>query len=311
VVLLAGGSISALLADLYGIAPMHLVFLLAALPSMAALLVVGASGRVNPQLRQRIRVGAIAGAVGTLGYDLARVPFALLGQRVFAPIDSYGLLIADASASSGLTAALGWLYHLSNGVTFGIAYAAVAARRGWGWGVAWGLLLETVAIASPFADRYGLAGQAGPITVAYLGHIFYGLPLGWLVQHLDGTVENLAGLGRSSVAIMLVASVAVIVGWHRPWARSPTERAAGRLFTPGSPATVVLVDRFEPQWLRVRPGGCVLVDNRSGATFPTPYGTIEPNSPRRLCLDGTGAHRIRLGTRAYSGGFIYVDPYAS
>ena len=217
---LAGGSIAALLADVFGIAPMWLVFLGASIPSMVLLAVLAVSPRVNPELRRRIRVGALAGVIGTLGYDVVRVPFAVAGQRVFAPIESYGLLIANATASSGLTSTVGWLYHLSNGVTFGIAYAAVAARRRWPWGIAWGLTLESVAVFSPFAVRYGLQGQLVPITIAYGAHLFYGYPVGRLVQDLDRVDATLRRMGRFSVAIVLVVATVVVVGWHRPWSQS-------------------------------------------------------------------------------------------
>jgi hypothetical protein len=104
--LLAGGSIAALLADVFSIAPMHLVFWLASVPSMILLAALGSLSKVGGEWRDRIRVGALGGLAGTLGYDIVRVPFAVAGQRVFAPIESYGILIADASASSALTSTL-------------------------------------------------------------------------------------------------------------------------------------------------------------------------------------------------------------
>jgi len=307
VAFLAGGSIAALLADIYGIASMSRVFWVASVPSMALLAVLAALPRVHPELRKRIRVGAVGGAIGTLGYDVVRVPVALAGQRVFAPIESYGMLIADASASSGLTSTLGWLYHLSNGVTFGIAYAAVAARRAWPWGVVWGLVLESVAVFSPFAARYGISGQFVPIAIAYGAHIFYGYPVGRVVQDLDRADVTLRRLGRHSVASILVGAIVVIVAWHRPWSQSPNERAAARLSEAGPPATIVLRDRFEPHWLRIRAGGCVVVENRSSAGYPTPHGRVEPRTRGEFCFDRPGVYRVRLGNRPYSGGFVYVE----
>lgn len=304
---LAGGSIAALLADVYGIAPMWRVFWLASVPSMVLLAVGAAWPGVHPELRKRIRVGAVGGALGTLGYDLVRVPFALAGQRVFAPIESYGLLIADASASSGLTSTLGWLYHLSNGVTFGVAYAVVAARRSWAWGVLWGLLLETVAVLSPFAVRYGISGQLVPIAIAYGAHVFYGYPLGRVVQDLDRVDTALRGWGRHSVAAILVVAMVIIVGWHRPWSQSANERAAARLSAAGPTATVVRRDRFEPEWLRIRAGGCVVVQNSSAVGYATPYGRVPAGSAGELCFDRPGVYRVRLGSRPYSGGFVYVE----
>jgi hypothetical protein len=306
-VFLAGGSIAALLADLYGIAPMYRVFWYASVPAMALLAVIASLPRVDPEVRARIRVGATAGVFGTIGYDIVRIPFAVAGQRVFAPIETYGILVADASASSGLTSALGWLYHLSNGVTFGVAYAAVAARRAWPWGVVWALILETVAVLSPFATRYGLSGQVGPIAIAYFAHLFYGYPVGRLVRDLDGTDAALRRVGRHSVALTLGAAVAVIVGWHRPWHVSPLEREAAELSRGTTPVTIVRTDRFQPEWLRTHAGGCVQVDNRSGRVYSTPYGNVDAGTRSSLCFNRPGVYRIRLGTRPYAGGFVYVD----
>ena len=304
VVLLAGGSIAALLADLHGVAPMNAVFWLVSVPTMVALAVAAGLPRVDPDLRARIRVGAVAGVLGVVAYDVVRIPFALAGQRVFAPIETYGILIAGASASSPLTSTLGWLYHLSNGVTFSIAYAVLAARRWWLWGVLWALLLETVAVLGPFAGRYGLSGHVVPIAIAYLAHVFYGWPLGRLAHDLD-RVD--ATLGRHGAAATLIAAVAVVVAWQRPWSVPPMERAAAELSRPGVPATVVRSDRFHPEWLRVRPGGCALVDNRSARAYTDPAGAMPAGTRSLLCFDQPGIHRIRLGSRPYSGGFVYVD----
>jgi hypothetical protein len=275
VFLLSGGSIAALLADLYGIAPMHVVFWYVSVPSMAALV---ALGTIASPVREFIRVGAIGGVLGTLGYDIIRVPFALAGQRLFAPIDSYGLLIADAVGSSGYTSTLGWLYHLSNGVTFGVAYAAIAARRHWAWGILWGLGLESVAVFGPFAGRYAIAGQVVPIAIAYAAHVFYGYPLGVVVQRMPR-------LAPGAVAATLTAAVLAIVGWQQPWSHPG----------PDKPVAVVRHDRFDPEWLRIRAGQCIEIDNRA------------TNTRSSMCFTEPGAHRVRLGPRPYSGGFVYVE----
>jgi hypothetical protein len=307
IALLCGGSIAALLADLYGVAPMHAVFWLVSMPTMAMLAVVASLRHVEPDLRARIRVGAVAGVLGTIGYDVVRIPFAIAGQRVFAPIETYGILIADASASSALTSTLGWLYHQSNGVTFGIAYAALAARRPWPWGVVWALFLETVAVLSPFAARYGLSGHVVPIAIAYGAHVAYGWPVGRLARDLDATDAALRRAGRHSVALTLIGAVAVIVAWQRPWSVTAQERVAAELSRGGEPATIVRSDRFEPEWLRIRAGRCAVVDNRSGRAYAPPTGAVPAATRSTLCFDRPGVYRIRLGTKPYSGGFIYVD----
>lgn len=292
--ILAGGSIAALLADIFDIAPMHLVFWFASVPSMVLLAVLGSVSILGDEWRDRIRVGALAGLVGTFGYDLVRVPFAIAGQRVFAPIDSYGLLIADASASSALTSALGWTYHFSNGITFGIAYAALAARRHWAWAIPWALLLESVALFSPFGVRYGIAGQIVPIAIAYGAHLAYGFPLGKIVQNFDAVRSK---LGRFTVAIVLSVSAVILLGWFRPWSLPVGQ----------GPVAIVTRDRFEPEWLRIKAGECVTIENRSGTSYSTPHGEVAAAGASRLCFAKAGVYRVKLGPRAYSGGFVYVN----
>jgi len=76
--------------------------------------------------------------------------------------------------------------------------------------------------------------------------------------------------------------------------------------TASAPATVVLRDRFAPEWLRVmaRPGGsCVLIANRSGVRYDALYGTVEADGVSQLCFGAPGVYRVRPGVRPYSGGF--------
>jgi hypothetical protein len=203
-------------------------------------------------------------------------------------------LIADASASSALTSTLGWTYHFTNGITFGIAYAAVAARRHWGWAVLWALVLESVALFSPFGTRYAIAGQMVPIAIAYGAHVAYGYPLGKIVQSFDAVRSR---LGRFSVTIVLCLSAVILLGWLRPW-----NAPAGQ-----GPTAIVTRDRFEPEWLRIEAGDCVSIENRSGTGFSTSHGEIAAAGTSRLCFAKAGVYRVKLGPRPYSGGFVYVN----
>ena len=73
------------------------------------------SGTNAPAGLQAVLVtGTVGGLVGTIGYDLFRVPFVASGLRVLAPIDSYGVLLLDARTSSPLSGFAGWVYHFSN-----------------------------------------------------------------------------------------------------------------------------------------------------------------------------------------------------
>ena len=309
VLALAATSIGALLADLYQIMSMATFGRLITAPALVALAALGAAPTVNPELRRRIQIGAVAGVVGTIGYDLFRLPFVPLGLRLFAPIDSYGLLLADADMASPATTTLGWLFHLSNGVTFGVMYAVVAARRHWGWGIAWAMVLETAVVVSPFGRRYALAVQPAALAAAYWGHLGFGYPVGRLVQRFDRTERELRSVVRWPAAATLAASTLVLLVWLEPWSTSPARDEAGRLAAAtGTPTAVVEGDRFVPEWLRVGRGGCVEVVNRSPEVLRSDdRDGIPPGQTGRWCFDEPGAHRVRLGSRPYSGGFVYVD----
>ncbi len=298
-------SVGALLADLYGLAPMRTFALVLTVPGLAVLVFVGV-GLAPAELRRRIRIGAVAGAAGTIAYDVVRIPFALAGQRIFAPIYSYGLLIDGGPLSSGWTDLLGWLFHLSNGVTFGIAYAVVMARRHWGFGVAWGLFLELAAFLSPFTVVYGLTGRWGSIALAFAAHVAYGLPLGIMVQRLDLADGALARSLVRPVSVTLAVLVAGLVLWHRPWATTPDLADAG--LAGARPAVLVVGDRFVPEWVKIAPGECVHVMSRSDEAYSTPYGDLAAGGEADWCPTERGVHRVPLGPRAYSGGFVYVNP---
>ena len=103
-VALASTSILSLLADLYGVMAMGSFFWAITVPSLIGLVVIGCWPSPNlVELQRRIRVGVFGGVIGTIGYDLIRVPFAVGGTRVFVPIDTYGLLITRAHMSSSFT----------------------------------------------------------------------------------------------------------------------------------------------------------------------------------------------------------------
>lgn len=309
---LCATSVGALLADLFGIASMATFFAFFTVPALVLLGVVGTLRTpLLGELPERVRIGALAGVAGTIGYDVFRIPFAIAGMRAFAPIDSYGLLIADASMSSPATDALGWLFHLSNGVTFGIAYAVIAARRGWAYGVAWGVMLETAAFLSPFTARYGLTGKWWPITVALLAHVAYGLPVGRIVQRFDAVAAWMRDLGRATVAGVLAVVVVGVLVWHRPWITpEPIAQAQDLHDQVGRATAVVQTDRFRPEWLRIEPAGCVQIVSRSDESFTTDWGDVPAGETSDLCFDDPGVYRVKLGDRAYSGGFVYVDDVA-
>jgi hypothetical protein len=280
------------------------------LPAAAILIVAAIIGRPSrlPNLRVALTSGLIGGLLGTIGYDVFRIPFAALGMRLFSPIESYGVLLLDASSSSGWTDLAGWAYHFSNGIALGIFYACVALDRHWGWAILWALILETATVVTPFADAYALRGKWGVITIAYAAHIPYGLGLGYVVSRGTSLSAALKEKFRNPVAATLVLLTLFLLIWHRPFLEDPND-AAGRAIAPG-PSAQIVDGRFAPEWIRVT-RGCAILFNADKVTYRVitslSVTDIRGDTTEVICFDGFGVERVPLSIEPYSGGFVIVD----
>jgi hypothetical protein len=259
----------------------------------------------DPSLARAFRVGCWGGLVGTLGYDIVRVPFHLWGVRVFAPIQAYGVWLLDAQQSSGWTDAVGWLYHFSNGVTFGLMYALVLGGRHWGWGVLWGLALETIVLSTPFARIFHLQGNTQAIAIAYFAHLAYGYPLGFMVAHwedMDLRLSRMAGSVKLGGAALLLAFIFSGVPGDRSSSVPPqTLQVQGR--------------RLIPTWVRLPSAGAVNLTNPG----PLAVTVVQPSGKRELDLaagqtaqwtfEQTGIYQCYVRTTGRSkSSFIIIEP---
>ncbi len=322
---IACASVFSLLAWVYEFGAFHLWAAVLGLPLVAAVIAFAAwlprattfRGAPRwPGTRAAIVAGALGGLIGTLGYDFFRVPFIFLaGFRLLAPIESYGVLLLDAGTSSALTDFAGWSYHFANGIGFGVAYALVAARRHWGWAVAWGLLLESAVVFSPFANTYALVTDDEvkwwPITIAYLAHVPYGIALGLLAQRPEATLaeaRRAVGPLRAPVAVGVIATLVVLAIWHRPLL--PDDAVdRGRAVADG-PSAVILDAEFRPSWLRVDSEACATIENGDPAAVTLSTGEqIAPGESIEVCGgEDIEVRRIRVDDGEFSGGWLIVDP---
>jgi hypothetical protein len=138
-----------------------------------------------PQRRaiyQRARIGAAAGLIGTVAYDLARYGTVALFQLSFQPfhvMNVFGELFLGPGHSAAAAFAAGFAYHLSNGTFFGLAYTLVFRRPQWWTGALWGIGLE-LCMATLY-PRWLAIQQIGEfLEVSALGHVVYGATLGFV-----------------------------------------------------------------------------------------------------------------------------------
>ena len=288
---------------------MHTTVLGVVVPASVALIIAAFAWRRTrfAGIAGAIENGALGGLLGTFAYDLVRVPFHLSGKRVFAPVSAYGIWITDAAASSRFTEVAGWTYHFANGVSFGIMYALLMSERSWMWGVAWGLMLETIMLASPLAGIFSLSANYDAIAIAYAGHVAWGVPVGVLAQYHRDTREYLAKIpGMLKWSSLALAAAALVAPLFFP-ASIAHDKAVkrGELERDG--------DLLRPHWLRIRRGERIRIVNSAPDSawirIHEKDERIPSSQMREFQFDESGVHQVFVETtRRSRSSFVIVEP---
>lgn len=167
----------------------------ATLPVVFAGLLVGGGVlllRALPDPRERarmvpvLRVGLVAGLVSTVVYDVARyaITWAFdLHVSPFKALPYFGEALTGATHGSGASWVAGVLFHVTNGVCFGIGYTVLAGRRPLPWAVGFGLALEACMLAL-YPSWLQIEAMKEFTQISLLGHVAYGLTLGWVTNRL-------------------------------------------------------------------------------------------------------------------------------
>lgn len=203
--------------------------------------------------------GLWAGGLATLAYDVVRIPVAHAGVPVFKAISYFGTVLVGAESPTVLSEVLGWGYHLTNGVSFGLMYAALVRKPRVYSAVIWGLALEAVMLVTPYAEVFGYRRDAKFLAITIGAHVVYGLVL-WLGLRLwaDGwgwklrPVHVWGGFLCVPVGIALIAAD-FNVRYARALPPSPPPYIGPHLYTTWD---VPEPDRVVAMWVqrRVEPG---------------------------------------------------------
>ena len=196
VFLLAATSIWSLLGEMYRLWPMRFFALAVFLPAGGALieLALHSRWRGDGQACRIIFIGAIAGFIAALAYDAFRLPFvysASWGLAALVPslplfkvFPQFGAMILGRAESNSLAAILvGWAYHFSNGVTFGVMYAAMVNgqwRSRWPVAVVFSVGLELAMLFTPYPATFGIRVTETFVVVTLTAHLIFGVTMGWL-----------------------------------------------------------------------------------------------------------------------------------
>jgi hypothetical protein len=140
-----------------------------------------------------IVIGAVAGFIATMAYDLSKAALSVLDPSPYNPfhaIRAFGKLLAGASAGERAIVASGAAFHLLNGTMFGVAYVflfvrdgTISAGRALATGLAWGIFLELFQLTL-YPGWLDIRTYEEFVTISALGHIVYGATLGTIALTL-------------------------------------------------------------------------------------------------------------------------------
>ncbi|HWX21726.1 MAG TPA: hypothetical protein VN578_17615 [Candidatus Binatia bacterium] len=209
VFLLASSSIACLLFDFYGLCPMRVFTPFVFLPATLALFACALFDRFcgDGQLWRAVVIGMVGGLLAAVAYDLFRLPFVFAKAwgiaSVVKPMDlfkvfpRFGAMILgqpiEQDSYSASVQVLGWIYHFSNGATFGVMYMAMIGdglRRHWAWAVLMAVGLELGMLLTPYAHVFDISVTTRFVVVTVAAHAIFGVGLGLVVRQLARRAET-------------------------------------------------------------------------------------------------------------------------
>ena len=200
---LAATSIWCLLVEMYGLCSMRLFTFWVLIPATVALYALAGWDRFRGDgtLWRGVMIGSVAGFLAAVAYDVFRLPFVFSNawgltdivpqMPLFKVFPRFGAMILNQpleQASYPLSAhVVGWIYHFSNGITFGVMYVALIGqpvRRSWWWGVLVATGIELALLLSPYGKFFGIAVTSLFVGVTLAAHLIFGGVMGWSTKAL-------------------------------------------------------------------------------------------------------------------------------
>lgn len=153
----------------------------------------------NRQLWRAVMLGIVAGLLAVVAYDVFRLPFVFAKQlgvssifpalNLFKVFPRFGAMILgqplEQTNYSRAAHFIGWIYHFSNGATFGVMYVALlgdGSRRSWAWGVLMAAGLELAMLLTPYPHYFGIEVTLTFVFVTLAAHMIFGSAMGLVVQ---------------------------------------------------------------------------------------------------------------------------------
>jgi len=187
---------------------MHIFTPFIFLPALTLLLTLAVLNRLrgDGQLWRAVWIGLVGGLFAAVAYDAFRLPFVFAKpwgidsivppMNLFKVFPRFGAMVLgqplEQPSYSTATQIIGWLYHFSNGATFGVMYLAIigeASRRHWSWAVLFAVALELGMLLTPYPAVFGIPITARFVIVTMAAHAIFGVGLGlsvWWLANSNG-----------------------------------------------------------------------------------------------------------------------------
>jgi len=198
---LSAASIWCLLAEFYHLCSMQKFTEYVLVPATILLIAMAINDRLrgDHRLWRAVVIGAVGGFIAACSYDTFRMPWVIgaidhvgphwLRMQLYKVFPQFGAMIMGLPYSPEMTDSqyplaahvLGWIYHFSNGVTFGVMYMALigdATRRSWLWAIVLAVGLELAMLFTPYTGFFGIPLTALFIVVTLTAHLIFGVALG-------------------------------------------------------------------------------------------------------------------------------------
>lgn len=297
VFLLCGLSVGSLLCYFFGVASFGRTVLLMLTVEFAGLILIALCLIKNQmQSLQSLYLGGLwAGALATLAYDIVRIPVAHSGVPVFKAISYFGTLLLGVQSPTPVSEMLGWAYHLSNGVSFGLMYVALFRTPRIYTAVIWGLTLEVVMLLTPYAEIFGYRRDAKFFAITFGAHAVYGAVL-YLALRLWNGVRDFqlrpAHVAAGVICVVLGLSL-IAADSYRSYARSlppsPPAYIGPHLYTSWE---VPEPDRIVAMWVTRR-----FVEPQASFYFIKPFEAIRYGRPFDVPEAEIRRHGLRSATQ--------------
>jgi hypothetical protein len=201
VFVLSATSIWSLLADFYGLCSMRAFAVRVLIPATVLLIALAIVDQISGdgRLWRGCLIGATAGFVAAVAYDVFRLPFVFSRawgleaivppMNLFKVFPRFGAMILGEPIEQAQyywsAHLIGWAYHFSNGMTFGVMYVAAIGdprHRSWIWAVVMAVGLEIGMLFSPYPQFFSIPITTTFVVVTLAAHLIFGVVLGLLTR---------------------------------------------------------------------------------------------------------------------------------